>query len=204
MFMQKDDVKKVAPHVLSMDEYAKSLKKDEVTLVLRDYNEPTKAPYLSDGVEVFDLAKDKPPKKVKEQYGVKPNVPGINVVNALTAALGPGGYCMHISDGSYSGYTLWELHEFITKFDSTDLRVYISETFDCDDFSQVLQGNVNSFFPGIAFGTLWYGPNEPPWWGHSVNIFYSYTDDSVYLIEPQNDAIYSFNQKLWNPWMVIL
>ena len=89
-------------------------------------------------------------------------------------------------------------------FDSTDLRVWVAEVFDCDDFSQVLQGNVNGFFPGIAFGTIWYGPRKPPWWGHSVNIFYSYSNNRVYLIEPQSDKFYLFDKKYWLPWMVII
>ncbi len=42
-------------------------------------------------------------------------------------------------------------------FDPINLRVWIAETFDCDDFAQVLEGKVNGFFPGIALGTLWYG-----------------------------------------------
>lgn len=94
--------------------------------------------------------------------------------------------------------------EFIKNFDRTNLRVWIAGTFDCDDFSQVLQGNVNGFFPGIAFGTIWYGRKKPPWWGHSVNIFYSYTNNRVDLVEPQSDTFYLFNKGRWRAWMVII
>ena len=117
---------------------------------------------------------------------------------------GPGGYCLHIADGSYTYYSIWELKEFMQNFDNTNLRVWIAETFDCDDFSQVLQGHVNCFFPGIAFGTIWYGPIKPEGWGHSVNIYYCDTQKKVYLVEPQNDTFYEFNKKKWKAWMVVM
>ncbi len=204
MFTQKDELIEHVSDVLSMEEYASSLSQDDITLVFRDYDEPTTAPYLSEGVEVFDFNLNKAPADLKNPYGSKGNISGVRVVNAIRNALGYGGYCLHMSDRNYTQYTIWELNDFMTQFDNTDLRVWIAETFDCDDFSQVLQGHVNGFFPGIAFGTLWYGPNNPPWWGHSVNIFYSYTHDRVFLVEPQNDVFYTFNRSLWRPWMVIL
>ena len=112
---------------------------------------------------------------------------------------------MHISDGSYTEYTIKELKEFMDKFDSTHLKVWIAEVFDCDDFSQAQQGNVNNFFPGIAFGTIWYGPNKPkPNWGHSVNLFYNNQDNQIYLVEPQNNTFYKFNRQIWKAWMVII
>lgn len=206
MYMELDEVKKVAQSAVSMSEYARSLNQSEPTIVLRDYNEPTKPPFLESGVEVFDFEKKpRPVDDLNNAYGTKPNVPGINVVNAIKAALGSGGYALHISDGSYTGYSIWELQEFMKNFDNTDLRVWIPEVFDCDDFSEVLQGSVSAFFPGIAFGTIWYGPKNPPYnWGHSVNIFYSYTDNKVYLVEPQSDVFYSFDTNKWAAWMVVI
>ena len=63
----------------------------------------------------------------------------------------------------------------------------------------------NAFFPGIPFGTIWYGPAKPPFnWGHSVNCFYCRQNNKIYLIEPQNDMFYAFNRKLWKPWMVVM
>ena len=87
------------------------------------------------------------------------------------------------------------------KFDSTDLRVWVAETFDCDDFAQVLQGNVNQFFPGIAFGTIWYGAKDGSF-GHAVNIFYDYQDDQTWLVEPQDDSFYLFDKDLWDAYIV--
>lgn len=204
MYLKIDDLKKQVPNTVNMEEYVDSLKQDEPTIVFRDYNEPrsTDLPFLEKGVEVFDFEKSPRPDPGIGLPG-HPNVPAINVINAIIAALGPGGYCVHISDGSYTGYTIWELYEFMKNFDNTNLRVWLAELFDCDDFAQVLQGSVNGFFDGIPFGTIWYGPKDYSW-GHAVNIFYSYTHNKVYLIEPQNDTFYEFNKTLWIPWMVIV
>lgn len=206
MYMKIDELKRHVPGAKSMEEYVASLRKDEPTVVLRDYDEPRTPRCLERGVEIFDFEKNpRPVKDIRRAYGTKPNIPGITVVKAVKAALGPGGYALHISDGSYTGYSIWELQEFMTNFDNTNLRVWIRESFDCDDFSQVLQGHVNGFFPGIAFGTIWYGPKKgPPWWGHSVNIFYSYTDDKAYLVEPQGNTFYSFDKNKWEAWMAIM
>lgn len=206
MYMEMKELKKSVSTAQTMEDYVASLPKEEPTVILRDYNEPTEPPCLETGVKVFDFEKHpRPADDVTNSYGTKPNVPGINVVNAIKAALGPGNYTLHIADGSYTGYSIWELQEFIKNFDNTNLRVWISEVFDCDDFSQVLQGHVNGFFPGIAFGTIWYGPKDPKErWGHSVNIFYSYADNKVYLVEPQTNAFYAFNKTKWKAWMVII
>lgn len=204
MYLSIEDLRKTAPNSVRMEEYVSSLRKDEPTIILRDYNEPQKPVFLESGAKVFDFKKNpRPVDDVSNAYGTRPNVPGINVINAIKAALGPGGWAFHVSDGSYTGYSIWELNEFIKNFDNTNLRVWIEETFDCDDFAQVLQGAVNGFFPGIAFGTIWYGPKDNSW-GHAVNIFYSYSDNKVYLIEPQSDAFYSFDTKIWNPWVVMI
>ena len=205
MYFNIDDLKKEFPSAQSMEDYIKSLEEKEPLVILRDYDEPDEPPSMDDSIEAFDFDKNpRPMDDVRNSFGTKPNIPGINVVKAIKSALGSGSYCLHISDGSYTGYSIWELREYMRNFDSTDLRVWIAEVFDCDDFSQVLQGNVNGFFPGIAFGTIWYGPRKPPWWGHSVNIFYSYSNNKVYLIEPQNDNFYLFDKKNWAPWMVII
>ena len=206
MCLKLTDVQKQVLSSVSMQDYASELRDDEPTLIFRNHKAPTTPPCFDSDVEIFDFDKNtRPAEDVKNAYGTKPNIPGINVINAIKAALGNGGYCLHISDRSYTGYSIWELNQFMKNFDKTDLRVWIQEVFDCDDFSQVLQGNVNGFFPGIAFGKIWYGPRNPPYnWGHSVNIFYSYTNNRIYLVEPQNDTFYSFNKKLWRPWMVII
>ena len=204
VYIELDEVKKVAPNALNAREYAKTLRVDQPTIVLRDYNEPTTPPFLEKGIKVFDIEKEKASaKEVKLAYGVKPNVPAQNVINAIKAALGPGGWQLWISDGSYTGYTINELYEWLKNFDDTSLQVWIAEVFDCDDFAQAVQGAANKFFKGIALGTLWYG-DKAGTWGHAVNIFYSYTHNKAFLLEPQSDTFYEFDQKDWAPWLVVL
>ena len=204
MYLKIDELKKHVPNTVSMEEYVTSLKKDEPTIIFRNYNEPMTPPCLENGVKIFDFGKN--PRSIddiKNAYGTKPNIPGINVVNAIKTALGPGGYALHISDGSYTGYSIWEVQEFMKNFDPTNLRVWIAETFDCDNFAQVLQGNLNGFFPGIALGTLWYG-DKAGTWGHAVNIFYDYVNNKIWLVEPQNDVFYEFDKNKWVAWVVMI
>ncbi|UCH88723.1 MAG: hypothetical protein JSV49_10805 [Thermoplasmata archaeon] len=205
-YMEYDEVKKLYPTVQTIEDYTQALEEKEPTVIMRDYDEPTSPPFLEGKVEIFDFKKDKrPDEDVKRAYGTKGNIPGIDVLNAIREFIGAGGYCIHIADSSYTDYSIWEVREFIKNFDNTNLRVWMPETFDCDDFSQVLQGNINGFFPGIAFGTIWYGPrNPPPYWGHSVNLFYHHKEKAVYLVEPQSNTFYKFNKDIWKPWMIIL
>jgi hypothetical protein len=200
MYLDIEDLKKKAPHAKSMEEFVQSLRQDEPTVIFRNYNEPATPPYLQSGVKIHEFKAEQKPSL---SFGTKPNVPGINVYNALIKALGSGGYAINISDSSYTGYTIWELQNFLSRFDSTDLQVWIPEVFDCDDFSQVLEGTANLFFKGIPLGTLWYGAKDGSW-GHSVNIFYSFEYDKLFLIEPQTDVFYEFDQKNWVPWVVML
>ncbi len=204
MYLELEELKKKIPSAVSMTEYVASLHKERPTVILRNYSEPTTPPCFSQGVKVLDLVKNpRGAEDAASSYGTRPNVPGANVINAITAALGSAGYALHISDGSYTGYSIQELYEFMRNFDETNLKVWIAEVFDCDDFAQVLQGAVNKFFPGIAFGTLWYGPKDNSW-GHAVNIFYSYGDNRIYLVEPQNDTFYLFDKTQWNAWVVMM
>ena len=205
MYISIDDLKKIFSQAVSMEEYAASISEKEPIVVLRDYDEPTKAPCFDKDVKIFEFGKDgRPADDVRSAYGTKGSIPAANVINAIKAALGPSGYQLHISDGSYTDYSIYELKEYMTRCDCTDLKVWIAEVFDCDDFAQVLQGKVNCFYPGIAFGTIWYGPKKPPAWGHAVNIFYNNADKKIYLVEPQNDTFYEFNKNLWQAWMVII
>jgi hypothetical protein len=204
MYIDIDEVKKIAPDAMSVTEYAKTLRPDQPTIVLRDYNEPTTPPFLEKNVKILEIEKEKEAlKEVKLPYGVQPNVPAANVINAIKTALGPGGWQLWISDGSYTGYTIDELYLWLKNFDDTDLNVWIAEVFDCDDFAQSIQGAANKFFKGIALGTLWYG-DKAGTWGHAVNIFYSYTHNKAFLLEPQNDTFYEFNQKDWAAWLVVI
>lgn len=207
--MKKEIIEKKQYKVITMKEYTNIINPtDKPIVIMRNKQEPKVLPHLQQGIKIIDPEKEFIPLKrgnVSEPYGTKSNVPSENVVEAIRNALGEDNYAIHISDSSYTGYTILELDKFIKNFDSTNLNVWIKETFDCDDFSQVVQGNVNEFFKGICFGTIWYGPrDEKQSWGHSVNIFYDYSTGKVYLLEPQSDEFYEFDKTKWKARMVII
>ena len=155
------DLKKIAPNALTLSEQIATLKKDKPTVILRSFPRPPTLPILQPGVEVYEKFQ-RTPSDVEAAYGTRPNVPMSDVVNAIVAALGGGSWALHVSDGSFSGYSAFELQQFITNFDSTDLLPWIQETFDCDNFAYVLNGAVQGFYKGIPFGILCYGPRIPP------------------------------------------
>jgi hypothetical protein len=51
MYIEIEDLKKHVSNTVSMEEYVKSLKKDEPTVILRNYNEPTTPPCLENGAK---------------------------------------------------------------------------------------------------------------------------------------------------------
>ena len=174
----------------------------EATITFRDMVPPASAPYLEDSTELVDFSYDtEPSEEVDLAFGGRPNVPQANVINAIRRDIGTRGYDLHISDKSYTGYSIWEVQRFIKSHDNTNHMRYISEVFDCDDFAQVLQGGVNRVMLGIPFGTIWYYGNN---WGHAVNIGYCHRQDKIYLVEPQNDRFYRFNKRSWRAGMIII
>jgi len=75
-----------------------------------------------------------------------------------------------------------DMEKFLAK-DKTDRKQYLQEFYDCDDFSLVLAGRVNLWFPN-AFGILW--RSQPP---HAMNVFVD-SHFKVWLVEPQDDSLY--------------
>jgi hypothetical protein len=201
-----EELKQVNRNSKELSEHIEGIQNEEPVIVLKNLKQPDSPPCFEEGIEIYDFdSNPRPTDDVKSAYGTRPNVPVADVVKAIRSSIGNNGYTLHISDSSYTGYSIWQLNEFMVNFDNTNLRTWIAQTFDCDDFSEVLSGNVNGFFPGIAFGTIWYGPKNPPYnWGHSVNIFYNYVDKKIYLVEPQSDKFYLFDQKKWSAWMIII
>ena len=111
---------------------------------------------------------------------------------------------VYLSDVEYTEYTISEVESFIESCDYTDEMQHRDQTFDCDDFAQVLCGRVNNELPGIPFGILWYhGRNGEPW-HHAVNIFYCGYTRRMYLIEPQTDHIYDFDTGAWGTELIVI
>ncbi len=187
---------------IKVSAWAKEMAQQEAQIIYRDLNPPDKPPYLDPGTELIDFEAEMMPQELPERsWGGRPNVPRADLINAVNRDVGTHGYAFHVSDSSYTGYSIWDVHKFITRYDTTDLITYISEVFDCDDFAQVLQGNVNRVLKGVPFGTIWYtGPN----FYHAVNIGYCHVQKMIYLVEPQNDVFFRFNKGEWHAKMIII
>ena len=187
----------------ALSDYVKSVAAEEARVIMADIVPPATAPYLEKGTELFDVEATPEPKEAVDQaFGGRSNVPAVNVINAIYRDIGTKGYDLHISDRSYTGYTIWEVNRCIRWHEYTDLMRYIAEVFDCDDFAEVLCGGVNKRLRGIPFGIIWYYAKDYSW-GHAVNIFYCDRTKRIYLIEPQNDRIYYFNKE-WHPALVVI
>ncbi len=83
MYIGIDEVRKIASNASNVKDYIKTLRTDQPTIVLRDYNEPKTFPFLEKNVHVLDIQKEKTSSKEVLSYGVKPNVPTANVINAI-------------------------------------------------------------------------------------------------------------------------
>lgn len=202
--LKLDKLKPISRNSITLLDQLKQLQTDAPTIVLRSFEKAPTLPMLESGVEVSNLGA-RPASDLAKAYGTRPNVPGTEVISAIINALGSGNWSLHSSDGSWTAYSAWELQSYMSNFDSTNLLVWIEETFDCDNFATVLNGAVQGFFKGIPFGVLWFGPKNPPYnWGHAVNIFYDATQKKVYCVEPQNDSFFIFDKNKWKPWMVCI
>jgi hypothetical protein len=109
-----------------------------------------------------------------------------DLVNLIVKTFGSDyEYYIFISD-SYFRTISREAMERLLKEDDTDKLPYILETADCDDFSDVLLGQLTkkTWNQGFAIGQLWYYTEE---FGHAVNLFCH--GEKIYVVEPQNDRI---------------
>jgi len=106
---------------------------------------------------------------------------------------------MFISDSDYKTTTKKELERYL-KEDITDSYKYVSEYFDCDDFSFCLMGQLsNPDWGCLAFGIVW---TKVPGGAHAVNCFIS-NSGTVYLVEPQSDKIFKCPDN-WEPFLIMM
>lgn len=190
---------------IKLSEWVEKHATEEASVTFHDISPPKTPPYLVDGTELFDVTQEPESREeIDRAFGGRPNVPAVDVIAAIRRDIGTTGYALHISDRSYTGYSIWEVSRFIRYHDNTDHMRYISEVFDCDDFAQVLQGNANRVLRGIPFGTIWYYGTNSRRWGHAVNIGYCHVQRRIYLVEPQNDVFYRFNKPAWRAGMIII
>jgi hypothetical protein len=104
-----------------------------------------------------------------------------------------------LSDNLYKITSIDDLLLYL-KSDITDIYKYISEYYDCDDFSYSLMGQLsNPQWGSTAFGILW---TDVPDGAHAVNCFIDKNRD-VWIIEPQNDKIFRL-PSIWKPYLVMM
>jgi hypothetical protein len=107
---------------------------------------------------------------------------------------------VYISDNKYKTTTVGELESYL-KYDIVDSHTYISEFFDCDDFSFALMGELsNPSWGCLSFGIMWtdIGNNNK----HAVNCFID-KDRAVWIVEPQSDGIFKLPNG-WVPYMIMM
>lgn len=124
------------------------------------------------------------------------------VLDAIARDFGPicsGGFVI-MSDGFYFLYPISSIKKVLLE-DLTDLQMWISTYFDCDDFAQVVAGIVNQQLKGIPYGILWY---KGPGVYHAINCFYSKEEKKMKVVEPQTDRIYDFNKVKYCPMLVVI
>ncbi|MDD4247502.1 MAG: lectin MOA-related protein [Methanosarcina sp.] len=100
-----------------------------------------------------------------------------------------------VLDRTYITVDLAWFKTFITKYSSVDSRKYVKESFDCDSFSFVLKGEIERLEQGLAFGLL---TVKTETCYHMLNFFVA-QDLTVYLMEPQSDAIFRLRDTKYIP-----
>ena len=106
---------------------------------------------------------------------------------------------IHITDRDIELCSKEDIDRFL-KADSTDLNFYVSEYYDCDDFSFHLMGQMS--IPGwssLAFGIMF---TNVPDGNHAVNCFVD-KNFECWIVEPQNDKIFKKPDD-WNPYFILM
>jgi len=94
-------------------------------------------------------------------------------------------YHILISDEWFRVITKEQMEQLL-KEDDTDALPYVDTVADCDDFSDVLLGQLTrkTWQQGFALGQLWWFCSQ---FGHAQNL--ACTGDELLIVEPQNDEI---------------
>lgn len=81
--------------------------------------------------------------------------------------------------------------------DKTDKERYLSEIFDCDDFSFRLMGQFDVMpYSALAFGIAWSRT-------HAYNVVVV-TNEGVFVVEPQSDEMLKVYGGLYNTELIII
>jgi hypothetical protein len=113
-----------------------------------------------------------------------------SVINDIYSKSRPAGWLR--LDGTY--YTTdQQTFTNIVKWDWTDTRKYITDTFDCDKFAMYFKSRISIDFGINAIGiVIDYSA------GHAYNLVILKGSQGInwYLYEPQNDSIFTFESRL--------
>lgn len=110
----------------------------------------------------------------------KPAITGKISLPELNSLLKPLCKNVFISDNTFDLCTLDDAKKFLAN-DQTNAKKYISEKYDCDNFSRALWGYWQEWNSALPLGICWSKT-------HAFNIFIP-ASKKVYFIEPQTDAI---------------
>ena len=106
---------------------------------------------------------------------------------------------LYIADSKYKTTTKEEFMRFINN-DSTDWNQYISEYYDCDDFSFSLMGHIsNQEWGSLPFAIVW---ADVPGGAHAINCFIDINRE-VWIVEPQSDNVFKL-PSTWKPYFVVI
>jgi len=97
---------------------------------------------------------------------------------------------VHIMDGRYRVTTL-DGYRSIIEWDKTNLRRYIMEFWDCDDYAFRFKSNVSSVFLINGVGVAVDLSEERC--AHAYNLLFT-SDGNVYVYEPQVDRIMTVDE----------
>ncbi|MCP2520424.1 hypothetical protein NLD30_08260 [SCandidatus Aminicenantes bacterium Aminicenantia_JdfR_composite] len=141
---------------------------------------------------------------------IKATIERDEIISGLNKLFEPLNYTWYysVTDKTFRCYDIGNVRYFLnTQVNDLNSTLYIDEYFDCDDFAQVLEGRINLYYKGIAFGTFYYKSADPTQdWSHAVNIFCQKKGRKIefYLIDPITKQIFKYDKKKISPVLVII
>jgi len=123
----------------------------------------------------------------------------VSEINTIIKAAYPD-VKLFLTDTDYKTTSKEELQRFLA-YDITDTYPYVSQYYDCDDFSFSLMGGLsNPEWGSLSFGILWVIINNTA--AHALNIFID-KDREIWMVEPQTDII-SEIPSTYKPYLIMI
>lgn len=110
-----------------------------------------------------------------------------NKVKSILKRIAPN-VQIYLSDNLFYTLDIDEFKKFLA-YDDTNYNVYVTETFDCDNFSFRLIGNTNvGGWSDVAIFICWSDT-------HAFNLVID-SDSQVWIVEPQTDYVVKYDQNV--------